>query len=54
MDITDRHSAYITTLRDLDFLWQEKSIWCGLFHSAGIVAKVADFATDEQGLGGVL
>jgi hypothetical protein len=33
-----------------DFAWQEKGIWCGLSHSAGIVAKVADFGADEKGL----
>jgi hypothetical protein len=37
-------------LRLSDFAWQEKGIWCGLSHSAGIVAKVADFGADEQGL----
>jgi hypothetical protein len=37
-------------LRLSDFTWQEKGIWCGLSHSARIVAKVADFGADEQGL----
>jgi hypothetical protein len=44
------HELIQGLLRLSDFAWQEKGIWYGLSHSAGIVAKVADFGADEQGL----